>query len=445
MPNGVSIAFSDSWSGTAPTWTQLDTGTTNYVVQSWTIDRGRQSEIDKTTTGEAQIKIRDWSGDFDPTYSSGAYYGNMDPMKQVSINLTNPVTGTVSSLFHGFVSKWTYELDETKRFLDVTIDAVDGLEVLAAAELQTTTHGTVVPTGSEGDVYYLRGSITDPDGMSQVSDRINAALDDAGWPSTWSTVFSGNVSVRPTIYAAREQFLNVIDDAADAEFPGVANRFIDKSTPGIFTFHGRLARFNPADVQYDITVWKAGDDAAVASDSTRAPISPPLVFERDVNDIINHVYAAPQEIADADIAGQFVRDTTSIGKYGLRSLSFENLLTETGYLATPDNDDLTETLTFAQYYVDNKKNPQTRLPTLTFKGRDPGDSEAGKVWALLAGIDISDIIDLSTSHAWGGGFSGSYFVEGCHYECKPGSNRVPADVTLTVDISPAAYYGTAEW
>lgn len=442
-PTGVSIAFTANWDDVNPTWTQLDTGAANYSVQSWTIDRGRQSEIDKTSTGEAQIKIRDWSGAFDPTYSSGAYYGQMDPMRQVAIALQNPVTGTVSTLFRGFVSRWTYELHETKKFLDVTIDCVDGLEVLANAELITTTHGTVPPDISTGDVYYLKGSITDPGGLSECQDRIDAALDDAGWPASLRDVFSGNVSVRPTVYSAREQFLNVIDDAADAEFPGVANRYIDKD--GNFVFHGRLARFNPADVQYDITTWKAGDDAAVASDSTRAPISPPIVFERDVNDIVNAVYSAPQEIIDADIAGQFVTDATSIAKYGYRSLSFENLLTETGYLSTPDATDLEETLSFAQYYVDNKKNPLTRLPQVTFKSRDPGDSEAAKVWALMCGVDISDIIDLSTTHAWGGGFTGSYFVEGCHYECVPGSSRTPHNVTLTLDISPRAYYGTAEW
>src|SRR5574337_236862 len=400
---GVSIAFADAWDEVSPTWTQIDTGTTDYVVQSWTIDRGRPSEIDKTVTGTATINLVDWSGDFDPSWAGSAFYGNLDPMKQVAIALEDPTNSTWATLFRGFVSKWTWSVDPTEKFLYVTIDCVDGVDM-------------------------------------ECADRINAILDDAGWPSGLRSVFTGNVAVTPAIYAPRSQFLSAIDDSADAEFPGVANRYISKD--GIFTFHGRLARFNPADVQYDITTWKVGDDAAVASDSSRAPIMPPLEFVRDVEDVVNAVYAAPQGIADADISGQWADDATSITKYGYRSLSFENLLTEHGYLL--DSDDLVETLSFAPYYVDNKATPRTRVPQVTFKGVDKDDPRASNVWDLICNIDISDIIDISTSHAWGGGFAEDYYVEGVHYECSPGSDR-QHDVTLTVDISPKAYYDTNEW
>lgn len=438
---GVSIAFADAWDEADPTWTQIDTGTADYQVLGWTIDRGRQSELDKTSTGVAQIRLVDYSGDFDPTYPGGAYYGYLDPMKQVAIALQNPTDSSWNTVYRGFVSKWSWEIDQTTRFLFVTIDCVDGLEVLASHEVIPSVHGTTVPSGSEGEVYYEIGSLEDGVDM-QVEDRINAALDDAGWPSALRRIFSGNIAVQPAIYAVRSPLLTVIDDAADAEFPGVAVRFVDKE--GNFVFHGRQPRFRPDVVQYDIDTWKAGDDAACASDSTRAPLSPPFVFINDVNDIVNAVYAAPQGIADTEIAGQYFTNTTSQATYGTRSLSFENLLTEQGYLTSPDTTDLEETSLYASYYLDNKADPRVRVPQLTFKGHDKNSPYGANIWSLLCGIDISDIIDLDLSTNWGGGFVEEFFVEGLHYECSPGSDRQP-DVTLTVDISPKAYYDTSEW
>jgi len=246
---GVCLAFDDATLEPFPTWTRID-----GYVQEWSIDRGRQYELDKTDTGTARLKLIDLDGVFHPLNSSSPYYGKTNPMIQAAIALQNPVTGEWATLFRGFVEAWNYDTDVSENFTTVELTLVDALDVLAAVEVLPTIDiqfGHVAPAISEGDVFYVEDT---------VQNRIYKALDDAGWPRELSTIFSGNVRVRDTVYAPRSQILTVIQDAADAEFPGVANLYVSKE--GVVTFHGRLARFNPTDAQYGIDSWDLGDQGA---------------------------------------------------------------------------------------------------------------------------------------------------------------------------------------
>ena len=105
------------------------------------------------------------------------------------------------------------------------------------------------PAGRDiaGNVFYEDDPVTGP----QI--RINQALADANWPSGLSSVFTGNVNLNETVYSPGESILAVIHDAADAEFPGVANFYVDRY--GVVCFHGRNARFNPSSTASDATHW----------------------------------------------------------------------------------------------------------------------------------------------------------------------------------------------
>ena len=59
------IAFDDPTLTWEPTWTRLDN--TDNLVTSYTIDRGRQYELDTTDTGRATVEITDTDGILDPT------------------------------------------------------------------------------------------------------------------------------------------------------------------------------------------------------------------------------------------------------------------------------------------------------------------------------------------------------------------------------------------
>lgn len=422
------MAFASPTLTDTPSWTRLDDPAGPYTVTGWSVQRGRSYELDRTGPGTATVTFVDTAGNFDPTNPSGPFYGNLNPMKQAAIGLQNPVTSAWSTVFHGFVSDWTYDMYPTEDYATVTLQLVDAFDLLASAEMTPSQFGDPAPTESLGDVYYGEAG--------QVAYRINQVLDEAGWPVGMREIFSGNITLRYAVYPVRAQALTVIQDAADADFPGVANVFVRKD--GAIVFHGRYARFRPATVEYDIDTWKCGDVAAVTADSTYATIFG-LEYSRGKAALINSALALPQGALDSDIAGNLRQNTTSIGTYGTRSVSFENLLTLTSH--EDGSTALEETAKFGGYYRDNYAAPRTRVNRVTFRSLPAAHPNAARVWALMCGVDISDMLRLKTTHGGGGGFDNEeLFVEGVQIEARPGGGKT--DVTMSLDVTPRSYYST---
>lgn len=424
-----SIAFDDNWNVESPTWTRIDTAA---PVLSCRVDRGRVFETDRIDPGRASVTFVDKTGAWDPMNAAGTYYGKCVPRRQAKLELVNPGDASVNSIFRGYVSGWRFNPYPTEDWIYVTVELVDGLAVLAETELMPDgTFGTV----TNGNIVYDADTA-----LTACRTRIVQVLDECAWPGTTETdtlrkINSGNVGLLETVYAPRTSALAVIQDAADAEFPTVANFYMAKD--GKATFHGRYPRFNPADVSYGIQTWTLGDRTAVnAAPSSTVPLSPPVVYYVDESQLYNEAIALPKDVADADIAGQYVSDATSIGKYGRRSWSAEGLLTGNGEGPTTA---LAETELFAQYVVDNYKDPQVRVESLTIRPQPPASTPGGPTWDLLCGVELNDIVEIGTTHM-AGGFSGDeFFVEGIHYDIQPMNTSVD-EVTLTLDVSPRSYY-----
>jgi hypothetical protein len=419
-----------------PAWTRIDDPAGPWHVQGYTIDRGRTYEFDRTSTGVASVSMVDTNGDWDPTNSASDYGRLLLPMTPAALALQNPVTGIWSTIYRGFISDVTFSLHPTEKYLMIRIDLVDGMDVVANAELMPGgSFGDTVPAFSEGDVYYRE--LTTPMDLNAAQTRIRQVLTDIGWPLGLSEIFTGNVKLFGQVYPPRQSALAVIQDAADAEFPAVANVFVSKD--GKFVFHGRHARFNPTEPQYHIASWLAGDETAVTADpTTTIPLHPPLEFAIDKEHLYNAAFATYKDVADADIAAQYVVDTVSAAAYGTRTWSAENLLTAGGLGTTA----AVETLKFAQYVIDNYATPRIRANQMTFKAARPTGDAAATTWALACGVDISDVIVFNTTHDGRFGFQdATYFVEGIHYDVKPMTGTNP-EVTLILDVSPYTWYGT---
>ncbi len=446
-PNGISLALDDPWNEPDPTWTRIDT-LTNVSVQSWSIDRGRNSENNVANAGTGTITFKDTNGVLDPTNSSGPYFGKLDPTKQAAIALRNPVDLSWSTLFRGFVTEWLYEMDVSETFATVTLELVDGLEILSALAMTAGNQGDTPPTGSTGDIYFLGAANGySAGGFKHVNQRIIQALADAGWDTSMQVVFSGNVTLYEQVYARLDQLMQVIQDSADAEFPnGVSAVYMSKE--GIFTFHGRYARFDPTRPGYGISTWKAGDLTAAAGDSDVVPISG-LSFRRSRDDLFNAAVALPAGVSDTDVPGALVSDATSITEHGWRMKTFSDLLTYQGHDDVGDpTTALVETKKFATWLVDNFKNPKTRVQSIGFAPRGPGSLNATALWELMCGVEINDLIEnLTTTHPGGGGFDEAFFVDGIHYTAQPGIPYTHAattsypEVRLSLDVTPASYYG----
>lgn len=420
-----------------PTWTSLDS--TDSLVASYSIDRGRVYEMDQTDGGRATVEILDRHGLLDPTNPGGPHYNKIEPLVQCRLRSWNPVTATMQTRFRGWISDWNYDFSPSQQVNRLRLELTDLFEILGAIDM--------IPYPAFGDNPVTNGH---PDSAGQVfylgvdvQDRINRLLDDSGIPAGYRVVFSGNVSIYGTLYSVGETPLSAIQEAADAEWPGVSNVYVDRF--GRIVFHGREAKFDPAGVLagtapgvWDWHHWQAGDGAAVQADLGAVAQLREFGFNRGVSKIINSAVAYPVGVTDAVVNTQLVTDMASIAKYGRRSWTAQNLLTRGGL--ADSSSDLVETKRFATYYVANYKAPRNRIDGIGFRTIRPGNPGAAITWQLLTEVDVSDRVDITVSSPGGGGFTlDPYYVEGVHETVQP-LNPDYDSITLNLDLSPKAYF-----
>lgn len=431
-PEGVCVAFDDAVLAASLSWTRLDDPAGVNVVESWSVDRGRNKETDKTTGGSARVQIVDRFGVTDPTNSGGPFAGRIDPVKQAAIALLNPVTDEWSTLIRGY-SDWSYDIDINTGFkvIEGTLQIDDGFDILSILEMlveEPLRWGEPHADGAAGDIYFPHNQ--------QVDDRMIQALDQAGWAPSMRRIYSGNVALQAVTYSRRDQLLVVLFDGADAEFPGTANVYMSKN--GVVTFHGRFARFDPFNPDYDALQWYVGD-AAAAVDPNVVPISG-LSFRRSKQDVINAAVSLPMGVSSDDVPGALYKDDASIAQFGWRPITLEGLHTFRS-LGPSGNNAVEETRLFAEYYVENFKQAQTRVTRIRFRPKPTDHPNAAALWDFMCNVEIGDVVNLKTTHPGGGGFDEEFFVEGVHYDAK--ALRVDMhDVTLDIDVSPRVYYGT---
>ena len=475
-PPGINIAFADatydvSGGGVAANFVRIDDPASSPTppamrsVVKWTTDRGRQYELDKTQAGTAVITIVDTTGVYDPTNGSGPFFPNIGPLKQACINVLNPADGSYYDIFTGFVESWDYTIDPTEKLFTITINLTDGFELLSRAE--------VIPDATGTSIYAAQG----------VQDRIFAALEDdfgqypvtppsgAGWPSEWVNAFTGNVTMQRTVYNPQASILSVLQDAADAEFPNVANVFMDKY--GNVAFRGRWARFNAEYYSVDPTVnaaptptpdqpvrfWGVGDGPAARALGL-APIHD-IEWTLDLKNVINACLCSPSNIPQGSINAQLRTDPTSIGLFGARVLSLPDILVASSvagpvgppFPATnpggdgvgdpasdPDNTGTNECQIFGQYYVDNYATPVYMISKIVFQTIDPASPLGPAWWKFVTGVEIGDVVQVTTTNPGGGGFKQTaFFVEGIHNDVSIGGFDTP-QWTMSLDLSPRVWY-----
>ena len=453
----VGVAFDDVTLEPSPTWTYLTD--TDHLVAAYSISRGRQFEFDKTDTGTAMVTVYDQDGVLDPTNSFGPYYTKIEPLLQIKVDLWNPVTSAWSTRFRGFIEDFNYGVDPSQKVTRLEVSCVDLFEILTAIEMQPGQFGDTPPAQSADNIFFDNAT---------VQDRITQVLGNAGIPSAMYVVFTGNVYNAESVYSPSENVLQVIQDAADAEFPTVSNVYCDRS--GRVVFHGRLAKFDPTGTAdsagatawplngWDGTgsppdAWKVGDGAAVAAAISDTAQIRTFAYNRGLSKVFNSAFCTPNGIVK-DFPNQLAQDTTSIGTFGIRSWSAENLLIAApsgdalrspGASILTGNSALDECALYADYIKSNYAEPRNRVTEITFRSLDPSDPRAGAVWSFLCSCDISDVCDVTVTTPGGAGFNlEPFFIEGIREEAKP-LNASYADVTTSLDLSPQAYFTAGAW
>jgi hypothetical protein len=444
------------------TWTRIDDPELYpNLVTSYTIDRGRQYELDRTDTGRATVTIADRNGVLDPPNPDGPFFGQLEPLLPAALARWDPVRDAWYTRFRGFIEDFTYTFEPTQNVNRLQVTLVDMFEILSAIKMNPVPTGDTPAFGDDP-------AVVAPDSPGQVvfaneamQDRIEGVLGNALIPPEFYVVFTGNVEVATAVYSPGESPMTVVQEATDAEFPGVSNTFVDRLGRLRLCVHGRLAKFDPAGVLagiddptvWDWHVWDVGDGAYVnGASGSRAQIRR-FAFNRGLSKIINSALATPMwridtggglqvKPDDDELAANTVTDTLSISSYGYRSWEAQNLLTLRGIL--DDSDALTETQRFATYYVGNYSQPRDRITDIAFQSMRPTDERAPKLWELLSEIDISDQVNVTVLAPGGGGFDGTiptgqFYVEGIHEQVNP-LNANYDDVTLSLDLSPKAFF-----
>jgi hypothetical protein len=258
-------------------------------------------------------------------------------------------------------------------------------------------------------------------------------------------VFSGNVDVNETLYDPDDVVLQGVRDAADAEFPGVANFYEDRY--GRAVFHGRFARFDPEGTEASASNW----DFVRFNAATRADVTSGVAQVREFSynapraRIINTFLAWPRadengvEFDRSTISTLQKTDPTSIAAYGYRQA-----LADAGDLIikehkTNGNTGAQECELFGDFYIENYAQPRKAVQNVVFKTLRANDDRAAATWDLMTRCDISDAIHLTIAEAELS--DEPFFVDGISVECRPLQPTLDM-VTVTPNLTPASYYGT---
>jgi hypothetical protein len=310
------------------------------VVDSVTIKRGRNPQVDEFQTGTMTLRIVDQNGDFNPQNPSSPYFGLLDPMRKVSISATS--VGVTHPMFSGFITSYTTSTPlNANDVVYTTIQAVDAQRLAQNAQIATVTGATA------GD---LSGT------------RINQILDMISWPASMRDVDSGLTQMQNDPGTARTS-LAALQTVTNSEYGAF---YVDAS--GSFVFQDRTVTVasiggtptmfndNGTDIGYANAVWRLDDT---------------LVFNQ----------------ANVSRAGGSVMSSTnaaSVEKYFAHTYNIQNLLMQTDAVA----------LDYARAYVASRAETSVRCDAIELDLYT--DNYANGILAALD-LDFFDPVTITTN------------------------------------------------
>jgi hypothetical protein len=119
----VEMAFGYEPLDTAPQWKVV----TPYV-RGFNIDRGKSSEFSTYSPGTASIALDNRDRRFDPEYTAGPYFGELNPMVPVRVQAT--YSGTTYTMFYGFVQGWPTVYNQSNTDAVATVRCIDANRLL---------------------------------------------------------------------------------------------------------------------------------------------------------------------------------------------------------------------------------------------------------------------------------------------------------------------------
>lgn len=280
--------------------------------KSFDVSRGKSRELDRFNAGTATITFNNVGRQFDPTYASSPFFGEIVPRRKIRIS----VDGLY--VYVGIINDWNLTYQPSGESLAMA-NAVDAFSVLAAL---TLTGGLTTPQ--------LSGA------------RVNAILDDplVSWPIQNRDIDTGNMFLGEDLIADGTNALTYLQQVETSE-PG--NFFVSKE--GNIAFKQRNQAVTGTPVVF------ADDGSGIKYSDLQVTYGSELLYN-EVN--------ATSAITATQVTSS---NATSQGEYGILSLN------EDGLLINSDAD----LQTYADFLVSKYKDPEFRFEAISVNLRSKSD------------------------------------------------------------------------
>lgn len=347
----------------------LATDISSYVTEV-TIRRGRLRVLDEITVGVASTRANNFAREFDPTYASAAFAGNVIPGKQVTY-ATNGIT-----IFDGRIDDWNFEypLDRDSR---VMFEVADCLAQLGSAQFDAWTTTAGETTGER---------------ITSVLDR-----DEVRFPAT-RNIGTGVSTLQADAVSWGSNVLNYCQLVAKCD---LGQFFAAKD--GTLTFYGRDHTYTSVGAPVF-----ADDGSGIAYSGIELDYGTELLFNRVSVD-------APT------FTKQTATDETSIETYRqVRSLSLGSL----------PFDSAAQALGLAEYVLAHYANPEARIAAVTVLLHGLSESEVTDVLNL----DIGSVVEVRfTPNGVGDQIDRICLVEGISHSIRPAFHAVTLALSNLAD------------
>lgn len=303
-------------------------------VSSVTINRGLSRELDRFTTGSAQLEFLNQDRAFDPFYAESPYYPDVKPRRPIRIS--SIIANSTAVQFTGLIEDWS--IDYTVKG-DATAGAacVDGFILFGGQQLSAHTATSQLPGA-----------------------RITSILDRAevNWPDNLRDIDTGNQILQADVVEQGREVLEYLQLVAASE-PGLL--FMSKENEVVFRDRNTSAAAGTI----------VFSDAGTAIPYTAVSVS----YGTEL--LYNRVTITP-----LGIEPQTAVATDSQLEYGTQSLDLSGLLIRTGAEGTVDSQAI------ADFLVGKYAEPDLRFESLGVQLA--GLSEADQ--ASVMGIELADIV-----------------------------------------------------
>ena len=159
----VEIAFTDGPYVVSPTWTDV----TAYV-RGMDISRGVPDDWTLQADGSATVTLSNRDRRFDPFNTTGPYYGNLLPRRQIRIRAT--FSSTTYDVFRGFIAGWPPEWTDAGTDSTVTLFCFDALQLLGSSSLPADWSRDYILSQSPRHYYPCDEPVTPYTGTSTLKD-----------------------------------------------------------------------------------------------------------------------------------------------------------------------------------------------------------------------------------------------------------------------------------